>query len=246
MPVFFISSHCISHTRLKIEGPLFEHLTKSLRYREGDRLIVGDEVRQRHHLNIKTIKKNFLEGEIFQTEQGPSPSKAKIILGQAMLKGDHMNWAIQKATELGVHSIIPLLTERVTIRPKPDRLESLRERYSRIAIDAAQQSEQWEVPEVFSPTPFHNFLETYRQTSISCLLVERKQAPGLNSLSLDKDFTGSIVLAVGPEGGWEPEEQEDAQRFNFSPISLGTSIFRGETATLVAVSIIQTQLGKMG
>ena len=124
MPVFFISSNSITNTRLTIVGPLFDHLTKSLRFREGDQLVVCDETRQRHHVHIEKLKKSALEGEIRKTELGPPLSGAQIILGQAMLKGDHMNWAVQKATELGVNTIVPLLTERVIIRPKADRFHS--------------------------------------------------------------------------------------------------------------------------
>jgi 16S rRNA (uracil1498-N3)-methyltransferase len=245
MPVFFISSHSITNTCLTIEGPLFDHLTKSLRFREGDQLIVCDETRQRHHVHIEKLKKSALEGEIRKTEHGPPPSEAKIILGQAMLKGDHMNWAIQKATELGIDTIVPLLTERVIIRPKADRFHSLHERYSRIALDAAQQSERWEVPDVFPPTSLHEFLEQFRHATVTCLLIEREHLPGLNSLPLEKGFIGKVVLAVGPEGGWTSEEQQDAQRHDFTQISLGPSILRGETAPLAALSIVQFRLGHL-
>ncbi len=245
MPVFFISSNSITNTRITIEGPLFDHLTKSLRFREGDQLVVCDETRQRHHVHIHHLHKSALEGEIRRTEHGPPRSGAKIILGQAMLKGDHMNWAIQKATELGVDTIVPLFTERVIIRPKADRYHSLQERYFRIALDAAQQSERWEVPEVFAPTTLREFLEKFRHATITCLLVEREHMPGLNSLPLEKDFTGEVVLAVGPEGGWTLEEQQDAQRYDFTPISLGPSILRGETAPLAALSIVQFRLGHL-
>ena len=245
MPVFFISSKSITNTRLTIEGPLFEHLTKSLRFREGDQLVVCDDTRQRYHVHIEKLKKSALEGDIRKTEHGPPPSGAKIILGQAMLKGNHMNWAIQKATELGVDTIVPLLTERVIIRPKADRFHSLQERYSRIALDAAQQSERWEVPDISLPTTLHDFLETFCHATVKCMLVERENLPGLSSLPLDQDFTGEVVLAVGPEGGWTLEEQQDAQRYHFTPISLGPSILRGETAPLAALSIVQFRLGHL-
>ena len=246
MPIFFISSNNISEKRIFIDGPLFEHLIKSLRFREDDKLVVCDETRHRHHINIQRIKKNVLEGEISKSEQGPSPSPARIVLGQAMLKGEHMNWVIQKATELGVHTIVPLLTERVIIRPKADRFQALKERYSRIALDAAQQSERWEIPEVSHPTSLADFLENFRHATVTGLLVEREHVPGLNSLPLDKNFTGEVVLGVGPEGGWTPEEQQQAQGCNFTPISLGASILRGETAPLAALSLVQSRLGNVG
>ncbi|MDT7041092.1 RsmE family RNA methyltransferase [Candidatus Nitronereus thalassa] len=245
MPVFFISSHSITNQNVLIEGPLFVHLTKSLRFREGDELIVCDDVRHRHYVKIQSVAKTLLKGQILKTEQGPNPSTARIILGQAMLKGDHMNWAIQKATELGVSTIIPLITERVIVRPRSDRFQSLQERYARIALDAAQQSERWDVPEVLPPTSFHDFLEDNCQSPIKGILVEREKLPGIGSLPLDKELNGVVVVMVGPEGGWTPEEQREAQQRAFTPISMGTSILRGETAPLTALSIIQFRLGNL-
>jgi len=246
MPVFFISSRSISDHGITIDGSLFNHLTKSLRFSEGDELVVGDETRQRHRLKILTVTKKKLEGEILTSEKGPPPLKTKITLGQAMLKGDHMTWAIQKATELGVSTIVPLLTEHVIVRPKPDRFQSLHERHSRIALDAAQQSERWDIPEVLPPTSLSNFLQTFRNATLRCLLVERNNVPGLNSLALNEDFMGTVILAVGPEGGWTPSEKQEAQRFGFTSISLGTTILRGETAPLATLSIIQSRLGNLG
>jgi 16S rRNA (uracil1498-N3)-methyltransferase len=246
MPVFFISSQNITDKKIIIEGPLFEHLIKSLRFREGDALVLCDEIRHRHHCHIQQVKKTFLEGTISNTELGPPESVAKIILGQAMLKGDHMTWAIQKATELGVSAIVPLLTERVVVRPNPDRLNSLHGRYARIALDAAQQSERWEIPKIFPPTPMHDFLGQFEQATIACILVEREPLPGIHSLPLDKGFQGTVVLMVGPEGGWTYEERHEAEHAHFTPISLGATILRGETAPLAALTILQSRLGNFG
>lgn len=246
MPVFFVPSQVINDKVFSIKGPLFQHLSKSLRMREGEELIVSDDTRQRYHLRIESLSKTTLTGKIFKTEQGPPPPKASIILAQSILKGNHMNWAIQKATELGISMIVPLLTDRVIIRPRADRIEFLQKRYARIALDAAQQSERWEVPQVLPPTPIQKFFEQYRQKTIKCVLVERDELPGLQTLPLDNKFSGTVVLTGGPEGGWTEQEQQIAKQFDFISFSLGTSILRAETAPLAALSIIQYRLGNLG
>ena len=246
MPVFFVPSKNINDKVLNIKGLLFQHLSKSLRMREGEELIVGDEARQRYHLRIESLSKTTLTGRIFKTEQGPPPTKASIILGQSILKSDHMKWAIQKATELGVSVIVPLLTNRVVVRPRAERVELLQERYARIALDAAQQSERWEVPQVLLPIPIQKFFEQYRLKTIKCLLVERGESQGLQTLPLDNKFSGTVVLTGGPEGGWTEQEQETAKQFDFISFSLGASILRGETVPLAALSIIQSRLGNLG
>lgn len=246
MPVFFIPTQTVTGPTVRIDGPLFSHLRKSLRCREGERIVVCDQTRHRHTVQIQTLHHTSLEGVILQSVEGPPPSPIKVVLGQAILKGDHMNWAIQKATELGVSTIVPLLTDRVIVRPQPKKFPLLQERYARIALDAAQQSEQWEVPRVLPPTPFQKFLHTFSSGVIRCILIERQGAPGLEILSLNELKKGDIVIMSGPEGGWTEEERQLAETFQFSPVALGEAILRGETAPLAALSIIQFQLGKLG
>ena len=107
-------------------------------------------------------------------------------------------------------------------------------------------SERWEVPQVLPPIPIRKFFEQYRQETIKCLLVERDQLPGLQTLPLDNEFSGTVILTGGPEGGWTEQEQQTAKQFGFISFSLGASILRGETTPLAALSIIQSCLGNLG
>ena len=147
MPVFFIQSTRISNQTVTIDDPLLSHLSKSLRIREGEKIWVGDEHRVRYHVRVDHLDSNSLQASIIETVAGPPTPPASVVLAQAILKGDRMNWVIQKATELGVTAIIPLLTSRVIARPPAGRIRTARERWQRIAVDAAQQSEQWEFPQ---------------------------------------------------------------------------------------------------
>ncbi len=154
-----------------------------------------------------------------------------------------MNWVIQKATELGVAAIIPLLTSRVIARPPAGRIRTARERWQRIAVDAAQQSEQWEFPRVTQAMDLPELFRHVPHGALQCALLERVAERSLGSLSIDHTFRGTIVLAVGPEGGWTPEEMQELLNQRFQAISLGKSILRSETAPLVALSILQHRLG---
>lgn len=154
-----------------------------------------------------------------------------------------MNWVIQKATELGVTTIIPLLTSRVIARPPAGRVRTVRERWQRIAVDAAQQSEQWEFPRVTQAMDLPELFQHVPHAGLHCALFERGTEQGLGSLSIDHTFQGTIVLAVGPEGGWTPEEMQELLDQRFQSVSLGESILRSETAPLVALSILQHRLG---
>lgn len=243
MPVFFIQSSAIQDNTLSIHEPLFSHLHKSLRIRQGHILRVGDERRQRYVIRIARIGDRHLVGTILERQTGPPPLAHNLVLGQAILKGQRMSWIIQKATELGVSVIVPLISARVVVRPKMNHLLAYQERWQHIAEEAAQQSERWEIPKVVLPRTTTEFWKEYRVSCLSSILIERENKEGITSLRLPNDPLGRIVLTVGPEGGWTQEELDEAQNNNFQPITLGPHILRGETAALAALSILQSRLG---
>jgi len=245
MPVFFIQSNRIANRTVTIDGPLFTHLSKSLRIREGETIWVGDEHRVRYHVRIDRLDSHSLQASIQETVAGPSTSQAPIVLAQAILKGDRMNWVIQKATELGVTAIIPLLTTRVIARTPAGRTRTVRERWQRIALDAAQQSEQWAFPDVTPPMTLSELFQHIPDAGLRCALLERTAERSLSSLSIDHTFQGTIALVVGPEGGWTQEEVQEILDQRFQAVSLGKSILRSETAPLVALSILQYRLGNL-
>ena len=246
MPVFFIQSNRISQHTVTIDNPLHSHLSKSLRIREGEEIWVGDECRVRYRVRIDHLDSTSLQASIIETIEGPPSPSAPIVLVQAILKGDRMNWVIQKATELGVTEIIPLLTSRVIARPPASRVRTARERWQRIAVDAAQQSEQWAFPNLAQPLTLSELFKHVPHPALRCALLERSGEHSLGSLSIDHTFQGTIALVVGPEGGWTPEERQELLDQRFQPVSLGKSILRSETAPLVALSILQLKLGNLG
>ena len=245
MPVFFIQANRIANRTVTIDGPLFTHLSKSLRIREGENICVGDEHRFRYRVRIDHLKAKSLQASVLEKIEGPPAPSAPIVLVQAILKGDRMNWVIQKATELGVAEIIPLLTSRVIARPPADRGQTTRERWQRIAVDAAQQSEQWAYPKVIQPMTLSELFKHVPYPALRCALLERSGEQSLDSLSIDHTFQGTIALVVGPEGGWTQEEMQEILDQRFQPITLGKSILRSETAPLVALSILQHRLGNL-
>lgn len=246
MPVFFIQSSQISHDAITIHDPLFSHLSKSLRVQKGETLWVGDEQRVRYHVQVNRVDSRSLHASILESIPGPPVPPASVVLAQAVIKGDRMNWVIQKATELGVSAIIPLLTSRVIVHPPADRIRLVQGRWQRIVTDAAQQSEQWTIPDVASPMALAEFFEHGTPDALRCALVERDARQRLGALPINHGFRGSLVLIVGPEGGWTPEEVQNFRDQHVHDVSLGDHVFRGETATLAALSIIHHRLGNVG
>ncbi len=246
MPVFFISSSFIQNDHVSIGDPLFSHLYKSLRVKPGETLWFGDEQRTRYLAHVRSIGSNHLIADILEKHAGPAPSGPQLIVGQAILKNHQMNWAIQKAIELGVRTLMPVITARTVIDCKSSRLQAYQERWQRIALEAAQQSEQWTIPEVTLPYSMTDFCQKTREAAVCSLLVERHEGPGLHTLPLAQKPEEQIVVTIGPEGGWTTEELRIAQENGFHTVTLGEHILRAETATIAATTIIQNRLGNLG
>ena len=157
MPVFFIRSADITGSVVSISPPLSFHLSKSLRIQVGETVSLGDELRRRHCVKVTRVEKDGLVAEIQETQNGPNPEVPSLILYQTVLKNEKMNWVIQKATELGVNQIVPLLSQRVIPRFNEGQKNRHQERWQRIALEAAQQSERWEVPHSSPHSIIFNF-----------------------------------------------------------------------------------------
>jgi len=246
MPVFFITADQITDGTVAISGALCDHLHASLRVRPGERIWVGDEHRRRYLIDVTHVDGRVLRGSVLAQRLGPAPSAPRLLIGQSILKSERMDWAIQKATELGAATIVPLVSEQTVVRPKQGRVSSQQERWQRIALESAQQSERWDVPTVGLPVSAADFFATPDGAALKLILTERETGRSLNSIPLPSSPADAVALAIGPEGGWRDVELAGARAHNFLPVTLGARILRAETAALAAVSILQNRLGELG
>lgn len=223
---------------MTITDPLFSHLSKSLRMRPGDPLTLNDEQGRRYQTTIIQISKQVMYSTVSDIQDYFHSSTPPITLAQALLKGEKMAWVIQKATELGVQAIAPLVTERVIPRLSQTHAKNYQERWDRIALEAAQQSERWSVPTIFPIQTFYDFL-TRDDNEMQIIMAERQENVSLSKIPLSQ---GGITVIVGPEGGWTKEERQSAQSLNVVFATLGQGILRAETASLASLAILQAKL----
>ncbi|MCP9443464.1 MAG: RsmE family RNA methyltransferase, partial [Nitrospira sp.] len=132
------------------------------------------------------------------------------------------------------------------VHMRSDRLGSQLARWRRIALEAAQQSEQWTVPTIAHPQSLQEICSAPEPAMVSLFLVERREGVGLGDIPLPSNANATILLLIGPEGGWTQEEIRMAERAGCKSITLGSSILRAETAALAAISILQSRLGNLG
>lgn len=246
MPVFFVTADHVRNGTAVISGDLCDHLRASLRVRPGERIWIGDEHRRRYLIDVTHVERRALRGTVVEERLGPVPSAPRLLIAQSILKSERMDWAIQKATELGAAGIVPLVSEQTVVRPKQGRVDSQQARWQRIALESAQQSERWDVPTVWRPVSAVNFFATPDVAALKLILAERGPGQSLSSIPLPSSPGDAIALAIGPEGGWRDEELVGARAHDFLPATLGSRILRAETATLAALSILQSRLGELG
>ena len=246
MSTFFVAPDAVTPPTIRMTGDLLHHLRDSLRLHPGTLLTLNDGCGTRYRVEVTQVSSQAIDSRIIdqQTESGRKTSP--IVLGQALIKGDKMDWVIQKATELGVDTIVPIQSAHSVIKLNPERLEHQRSRWERIARDAAQQSERWTIPTLADPLDLAQICRYYASASVKGLLAERSCGPSLATIPLPQDHQHPIVLLVGPEGGWAPEEQRLAQELGFIPLTLGPRILRAETAAIAALSILQSRLDELG
>ena len=245
MPAFFIASSDIHGTDITITGDLCHHLRASLRVKPGESVRLTDEQRRRYRVTVIEVKPEHLLTRITDQVDGPVESGPPMLLAQALLKGDHMDWVVQKASELGVRTIVPVIAQHGIVRPQAGRIATQVSRWQRIAVEAAQQSEQWQAPCILSPLGFREFF-SHAAPATSLILAERRETVGLSTIPLPSLVSESVCLLIGPEGGWSTYEIDLALAQGSHAVSLGSHILRAETAAVTALAIVQSRLGRLG
>ncbi len=215
-----------------------KRLIKVLRLKKGDSVDVWNP-EKRWECCISDIRPQGIELEIVRELSLPPPSRVRLILGQAIPRGDRFEWLIQKATELGVAEIVPVLSARTLVRPAHP--EAKLQRWNEIAEHAAAQSENAQPPVIHKPHTVDQLLQRNAE-GLKLLLHEREEAQPLREI-LRNFPSNSITFIVGPEGGWTAEETSRITAAGFHKAHLGARILRAETAGLALAAILQYELG---
>ena len=227
----FVDQHFAVNKKIILEKSSTHHLLKVLRKKEGDEIILFDGKGNSCLGVISLLNKSQLELEIIELFDKTLRSGIKISLGQSLIKSDPLNFIIQKATELGVASFYPLITDRSVIKLKMTKNRALK--WSLIARGACEQcGENW-LPIIESPMKLDKWAEV-EKSKIKIVLY-----PHANNKISDLDYKDSVSLAIGPEGDFTEYEVDSLIEKGFIPVTIGQRILRAETAAISAISSVR-------
>jgi len=237
----FLQKLSLLNQPVVIEGEKAHYLFSVLRCKTGERLIVTDEKGCSYTAEILSATKKEVTIEITGDYILNTESNLDIILVQGLLKGEKMDFVIQKTTELGVSAIIPVITERSQLRETRKH-----PRWKKIAEEAARQSGRTRIPEIFETCSFEDIFDIPALTSGKGIIFWEQGGEKLPAVTSRLSHEDKIFLLIGPEGGFSEKEALLASEKGFITATLGSRILRAETASIAAVSIIQFELGDLG
>jgi len=245
MSRFYVPAPRIEKGMLRIEGNEVKHIRRVFRLKAGDGIIVFDSLGKEYEGTIVEEATSSVVIKIQNIFLSKRDSPLEITLVQSLLKGEKMDYLIQKATELGVKEIIPFFSSRsVPLLEKSGRLKR-HHRWGRIAIEASKQCGRGVVPKIEPLQDYSEMLRMASPDSLRLILWEREGGKLKEVLERSKEKT-RIFFIVGPEGGFSLDEVEEAKRAGFIPVILGKRILKAETASLCLLSILQYEQGDIG
>jgi len=235
-PRFFISPEQVSGRSITISGEDVHHIVKVLRMKTGDELLLCDGNGAEYSVKIAQVNKSDITTEV-KARSKREIRYPLITLGQGLPKSDKMDWIVQKAAELGVANIVPLVTERTIVKIKDE--EKRISRWQKIAREAAMQSNRADIPAIGRIVSYNDFLRTpnFELPTLFLLPWEEGTVPIKGILRANPGMKNIVVL-IGPEGGFSAHEAEAAQGKGFHLVSLGPNILRTETAAIAVLSMI--------
>lgn len=236
MPRFFIEADLTVDTVIELTETVFHHWVKVLRAQVGETATLFNGQGGEYQVELVDVAKKSASVKVNLFNPTNRTPKFQALLGQVMSKGDRVDYAIQKAVELGVTEIQLLTSERCEMRLKYDRDQKKIEHWQSIAIAACEQCGLNLVPKILAPLTLEQWLET-ELPSTKLVLAPNKQA-----VDVFADATADIALLIGPEGGLSETEIAAANHKGFINWCIGERILRTETAPVVALAILNYNL----
>jgi 16S rRNA (uracil1498-N3)-methyltransferase len=227
--------------RHTIEGAAANHIARVLRLEPGAPLTVFDGRGGEYAARIESLRKDTVIIEVQERSPSSRESSLSLTLAQGVSRGERMDWVVQKATELGVTAIVPVLTERTVVKLDARQSERKLTHWHGIAVAACEQSGRDRIPDIVAPLALHEFLHGI-DPQATRLLLSPTGPQRVNDLKAPER---RIIVLIGPEGGLAETEQRAAIGAGFLAVRMGPRVLRTETAAVAALTLLQHQFGDL-
>jgi 16S rRNA (uracil1498-N3)-methyltransferase len=233
MAYFFIKEKDIENDTIRIKGKEYKHIKNVLRLKVGDRIILTKGDGEEYHSIISNIRPSYIKAKVARRTRKTNEPLMYVAVAIAPSKGKRMEWFVEKATEIGVSEIIPIITRRGVTDPGKGKLS----RWRRISVSAMKQSERSILPKIREVSRFDDLITLSYSFPYKFIAYKKEKKQTIEKY-LEGKHAKRVLVVVGPEGGFEEEEIEKAVDGGFLSVSLGITKLRIETAGVVAVSRI--------
>ena len=227
--------------RHTIGGTAANHIARVLRLEPGAPLAVFDGRGGEYAARIESLRKDAVVIEVQERSPSSRESSLSLTLAQGVSRGERMDWVVQKATELGVTAIVPVLTERTVVKLDARQSERKLTHWRGIAVAACEQSGRDRIPDIDAPIAVHEFLHGI-DPQATRLLLSPTGTQRVNDLKAPER---RIIVLIGPEGGLAETEQRAAVGAGFVAVRMGPRVLRTETAAVAALTLLQHQFGDL-
>jgi 16S rRNA (uracil1498-N3)-methyltransferase len=233
IPRVYLDLPLSTGTEIELPEAAHNHLVKVLRMKQGFKLVLFNGDGFDYQAELSSVAKRESSVRIIAADSNDRESPIDIHIGQGLSRGERMDYAVQKATELGVQSLTPLFTDRSEVKLTADRQEKRSAHWQQISISASEQSFRAKPMSVNAPLSLTEWIEQC-EAELKLILHPHLELTSLNS----EPRPSSVALLIGPEGGLEESEVELALQKGFKPWLLGSRILRTETAPVAAASVL--------
>jgi 16S rRNA (uracil1498-N3)-methyltransferase len=217
-------------------------MARVLRLRVGDHVLLLDNSGREYEVELTALTATAAQGVLLASSEGAGEPNVRLVLYQALIKGQRFDWVLEKGTELGVAGFVPVLSSRSLVRSAEASSARL-ERWRRVVVEAAEQSGRCRLPEISPPLPFDDACAS--AAGLRILPWEGERDVTLGDLLAAHQAAAVVSLFIGPEGGFPLEEVRLARRLGVRTVSLGRRILRAETAAIVAAALVLHELGDL-
>jgi 16S rRNA (uracil1498-N3)-methyltransferase len=238
----FVSDRLFNGAEIVLEGDRARYLGRVLRLRVGDAITVFDGTGPEWPASIENMTKSTATLHLGDNLEAATESPLKVHLVQGISRGERMDFVIQKATELGVKRITPVLTEYGVVKLDDKRATKRREHWEGVAASACEQSGRTRLPLIDIPVPLKTWFGAKPADTDRDLILKPGAPTPLTGIEAPRT---KICILIGPEGGFSDTEYEDAEVSGFEAVSLGPRVLRTETAAAAALAVMQASWGDL-